>query len=195
MIRFAVLALIAAIAAWPASAQQQKPAEKKPAAAPKNAAAEKKATPAVASDKKETHVGRFGDWDVFETTESKAKVCYMATPLQGQEGAKRKAYVLVMHRPSQKALGVVSVTAGFAYKDKSDAEAEIGAEKFPLYTSAKTPDTAWAYDDAKLLQAMLKGNDMVVRGTPAKGNGVTDKFSLDGVTKAYQEMNKACDVK
>ena len=178
MIRYAVsFVALALFAALPAAAQQHKPAEKKPAAAaPKKAEkpAEKKA-----DGKKESHVGRFGDWDVFETMEGKAKVCYMATPLTGPEGAKRKAYVLVMHRPAQKALGVVSVTSGFTYKDKSEAEAEIGTEKFPLYTSAKTPDTAWAYDDAKVLQAMLKGNAMVVRGTPAKGAAVADKFSLE----------------
>ena len=53
----------------------------------------------------------------------------------------------------------------------------------------------WAFDDAKLLQAMLKGQTMVVKGTPAKGEATADTYSLDGVTKAYQEMSKACGVK
>jgi hypothetical protein len=36
---------------------------------------------------------------------------------------------------------------------------------------------------------------MTVKGTPAKGEGTTDTYSLNGVSKAYQELNKACGVK
>jgi invasion protein IalB len=198
--RALVVALIAAFAwsAVPAHAQQTPPksAEKKAQPAAKKApekAAEK--APEKTPEKKpgEQHIGRFGDWDVFTATEGKGRVCYMATLAKG-EGA-RRPYVLVMHRPAQKSLGVVSVTALQPYKDKSEAEAEVGVEKFALYTSAKTPDTAWAFDDAKLLQAMLKGNALVVRSTPAKGAAATDSFSLDGMSKAYAELNKACGVK
>lgn len=174
-----------AVAALPAAAQTQKPAAQKPAAKP-------------AEKPKDTHVGHFGDWDVFEGIEGKSKVCYMATIAKETKGAmprKDKAYAMVMHRPAAKSLGVVSVTSGYGFKDKSEGVAEIGGEKLQLYTSAKTPDTAWAFDDAKLLQAMLKGQTMVVKGTPAKGEAATDTYSLDGVTKAYQEMSKACGVK
>ena len=194
----AVLMTTLVLLAAPALAQQPapKPAEKKaqPAAkAPEKKAPEKAAEKAPEKKPGESHLGRFGDWDVFAATEGKAKVCYMAALAKG-EGA-RRPYVLVMHRPAQKSLGVVSVTALQPYKDKSEAEAEVGAEKFALYTSAKTPDTAWAFDDAKLLQAMLKGNALTVRSTPAKGAAATDSFSLDGMAKAYAELNKACGVK
>lgn len=169
-------------------------------------AVEKKAAPARKGSEKppeqkpeqkpgESHLGRFGEWDVFAATEAKAKTCYMATIARSDSTKREKAYVLVMHRPAQKALGVVSVTAPGPLKDKSEGEAEIGGEKFPLYTSARTPDTAWSFDDAKLLQAMLKGSAMVVRTTPAKGNAVAENYSLDGISKAYAEMNKACGVK
>ena len=189
----AVLMTALALAAAPALAQQAppKPAEKK--AQPAKKAPEKAAEKAPEKKPGESHLGRFGDWDVFAATEGKAKVCYMAALAKG-DGA-RRPYVLVMHRPAQKSLGVVSITALQPYKDKSEAEAEVGGEKFALYTSAKTPDTAWAFDDAKLLQAMLKGNALVVRSTPAKGAAATDSFSLDGMSKAYGELNKACGVK
>ncbi len=189
----AVVMTALALMAAPALAQQapQKPAEKK--AQPAKKAPEKAAEKPPEKKPGESHLGRFGDWDVFAATEGKAKVCYMAVLAKG-EGA-RRPYVLVMHRPAQKSLGVVSVTALQPYKDKSEAEAEVGGEKFPLYTSAKTPDTAWAFDDAKLLQAMLKGNALAVRSTPAKGAAAADSFSLDGMGKAYVELNKACGVK
>ncbi|MHB1216877.1 MAG: invasion associated locus B family protein [Alphaproteobacteria bacterium] len=187
-----LIAAIAAFAMLPvaAHAQGQKPAAPKPAAAQKPA--EK------APEKKDAHIGHYGDWDVFEGAEGKNKVCYMASIAKETKGGgtrKDKSYVMVMHRPAAKNLGVVSVTSGYVFKDKSEATAEIGGEKLSLYTSAKTPDTAWAFDDAKAVQAMLKGQTMVVKGTPAKGDGATDTYSLNGVSKAYQEMGKACGVK
>jgi invasion protein IalB len=182
-------AVLAALVLLPAAvqAQGQKPTAKPAAAAQKSA------------DKpKDTHIGHYGDWDVFEGTEGKSKVCYMATIAKETKGAaprKDKSYVMVMHRPSAKNLGVVSVTSGYVFKDKSEAAVEIGGEKLSMYTSAKTPDTAWAFDDAKMVQAMLKGQNMVVKGTPAKGEAATDTYSLNGMTKSYQELNKACGVK
>ncbi|MFN0043818.1 MAG: invasion associated locus B family protein [Alphaproteobacteria bacterium] len=165
-------------------------------------AVEKKAAPAKKGTEKppeqkpgESHLGRFGEWDVFTATEAKAKTCYMATIARSDSTKREKAYVLVMHRPAQKALGVVSMTSSGPLKDKSEGEAEIGGEKFLLYTSSRTPDTAWSFDDAKLLQAMLKGTTMIVRTAPAKGNAMADNYSLDGISKAYAEMNKACGVK
>jgi hypothetical protein len=188
-----LIAAAASLALLPAAAyaQGQKPAAAKPAAAaPKPT--EK------APEKKDAHIGHYGDWDVFEGAEGKSKVCYMATIAKETKGAaprKDKSYVMVMHRPAAKNLGVVSVTSGYAFKDKSEPVAEIGTEKLSLYTSAKTPDTAWAFEDAKVVQAMLKGQTMVVKGTPAKGDAATDTYSLNGISKAYQELNKACGVK
>lgn len=190
-----LIAAAAALALLPAAAfaqAQQKPAAQKPAAAAAPKPAEK------APEKKDAHIGRYGDWDVFEGAEGKNKVCYMASIAKETKGAaprKDKSYVMVMHRPAAKNLGVVSVTSGYAFKDKSEPVAEIGGEKLSLYTSAKTPDTAWAFEDAKVVQAMLKGQTMVVKGTPAKGDAATDTYSLNGISKAYQELNKACGVK
>ncbi len=175
-----------------AFAQAQKPAATQKPAAAAQKPAEK------APEKKDAHIGHYGDWDVFEGAEGKSKVCYMATIAKETKGAtprKDKSYVMVMHRPAAKNLGVVSVTSGYAFKDKSEPVAEIGTEKLNLYTSAKTPDTAWAFEDAKVIQAMLKGQTMVVKGTPAKGDAATDTYSLNGISKAYQELNKACGVK
>lgn len=184
-------AALAALVLLPAAAQAQgqKPAAKPAAAAPAQKSADKP---------KDTHIGHYGDWDVFEGTEGKNKVCYMATIAKETKGAaprKDKSYVMVMHRPAAKNLGVVSVTSGYAFKDKSEVAVEIGGEKLSMYTSAKTPDTAWAFEDAKMVQAMLKGQTMVVKGTPAKGDAATDSYSLSGMGKSYQEMNKACGVK
>lgn len=144
------------------------------------------------------HEGRFGEWDVVTTTEGKTKVCYMLSRPKKTEGEvpkRQKAFVLVTHRPSSNSIGVVSINGGFNYKEGSEALVDVGGEKFQFYTSPKTPDTAWALDDGKVLQAMVKAKSMAVRSTPAKGSGVTDTYSLDGAQKAYQEMSKACGVK
>lgn len=162
----------------------------KPAAAPAKKPAQEK--PQV------KHEGRFGEWDVATTAEGKAKVCYMLSRPKKSDGdvsKRQKPYVLVEHRPLANSTGVVSINGGFTYKEGSEAQVEVGGEKFQFYTSPKTPDTAWALDDGKVLQAMLKAKSMAVRSTPAKGSAVTDTYSLDGAQKAYQEMSKACGVK
>ena len=49
--------------------------------------------------------------------------------------------------------------------------------------------------DAKLVQSMIRGADMVVQGTSSRGTLTTDTYSLKGFTAAYKAINKACKVK
>lgn len=140
-------------------------------------------------------LGKSGDWESFTYSDKAGKVCYAASlPKRSLNSAKGRgeSYVSITHRPAAKSLGVFSITAGYPYKKDAPAEADIGGSKFELYTSG---DTAWARNDHAVLQAMLKAKTMVVHGTPAKGQGTADTYSLDGFAKAYADIGKACGVK
>ena len=89
-------------------------------------------------------------------------------------------------------IGEVGFTAGYTYKESSDAVVEIDGKKFTLFTHK---DSAWASDaksDKALVQAMMKGKRMIIRGTSVRGTKTVDTYSLIGFTRAYKAIGKAC---
>ncbi len=140
-------------------------------------------------------VGVFGDWSAFRFSEDGNPACYMSsepTKATGNYKKRGEVYAIVAHRPSEKRIGEVSIVAGYAYKKESAVEVSIGTQGFELFTQ---DDGAWAPDaasDERLIQAMRKGNRMVVKGTSSRGTLTTDTYSLKGFTKAYNAIGKAC---
>ena len=138
------------------------------------------------------------DWTAIEEREGANKVCFVATAPAKSEGKYTKrgdVFLLVTHRPAEKATGVVSIQTGYTYKARSDAAARIGTQTFRLFTDG---ENAWARDDATdraLIQAMRKGANMVVTGTSSRGTRTTDTYSLSGFSAAYRAASKACGVK
>lgn len=140
-------------------------------------------------------LGTFGAWRAYVYAEKNGKVCYAAAlpgnSLNAPKG-RGPAAISVTHRTNDKSRDVVSVSAGFPFKKDSKPELDIGGAKFDLYTQ---DSTAWTRNDKAVVQAMLKGKNVVVHASPAKGADVADTYSLDGFAKAYGEIGKACGVK
>ena len=140
-------------------------------------------------------VGSFGDWSGFLFSEDGNPACYMSsepTKASGDYKKRGDVFAIVTHRPAEKRIGEVSIIAGYAYQKDSAVEIAIGKQTFELFTQ---DDGAWALDaasDKKLVQAMRKGNKMVVKGTSSRGTTTTDTYSLKGFTKAYRAIGKAC---
>jgi len=151
------------------------------------------AAPAAAQGIK--RLGDFGDWNAYTFTEKGKVACYMASMPKKSEGKYKKrgdVFAIVTHRPSEKRRDVVSVVAGYTYQKDSWVRVVIGTDTFRLFTQ---DDGAWAPDhekDTALVAAMIKGRSMVVEGTSSRGTKTTDTYSLNGFTKAYQAINKAC---
>ncbi len=140
-------------------------------------------------------VGSFGDWSAFQFSEDGNPACYMSsepTKASGDYKKRGDVFAIVTHRPAEKRIGEVSIIAGYAYQKDSAVEIAIGKQTFELFTQ---DDGAWALDavsDKKLVQAMRKGNKMVVKGTSSRGTPTTDTYSLKGFTKSYRAIGKAC---
>ncbi len=141
-------------------------------------------------------LGEFRDWEAYSFTENGNKVCYMvSTPTQSQGNFEDRAdtYLMVTHRPAQGNKDVVSVIAGYPYKDDSEVIVNIDGTKHRLFTHE---DSAWAPDkemDRTLVQRMKRGRRMVVEGTSARGTRTSDTYSLLGFTAANRAIDKACD--
>lgn len=141
------------------------------------------------------YLGTNRDWHAFQYMENGNRICYMASrPLeeQGDYTSRGDVFVLVTHRPAENSRDVVSFIAGYSYGDDSDVTVTIGGNTFRMFTE---DDTAWARDestDRRIVQAMRRGADMVVRGTSARGTLTTDTYSLFGFTATYNEITDAC---
>jgi len=139
-------------------------------------------------------IGNFANWQALTFQEEGKSGCYtIAEPIrkEGAYNTRGRVYTLVTHRPADKKLNVVTIIAGYDYKEGSDVTIEVGGEKFSLFTQS---GMAWASDedDSKIVDAMKKGSDLVVHGVSTKGTETTDTYSLIGFTKAYNAIGQAC---
>lgn len=140
-------------------------------------------------------LGKFGDWEAHARKDGGTRVCYAATVPSKSEGKytrRGEVFLLVSHRPDDKMIGFISMEAGYAYAAKGKIVAKIGAESHAMFPDG---ELAFAYDDRKLVEAMIRGRDMVVQGKSSRGTLTIDTFSLSGFTAAYKAASKACGVK
>ena len=143
-------------------------------------------------------LGEFGDWEAYQESDGGKPVCYMGAQPEKAQGKYKKrgdTYVLITHRPADKSFGVVSVRAGYAFMKASEATVTIDKDSFRLFTDV---GHAFAHDkktDAALVKAMVRGANMVIRGTSSRGTKTIDTYSLKGVAAAWKAINKACKAK
>lgn len=153
--------------------------------------------PAAAQGDQPTLLGSYGDWGAYTATASGKKVCFaLAKPKSSQTnpvGRKRdQAYLFISTRPSENVRNEVSVIIGYPFKESSDATAEIGPAKFAMYTQK---DGAWiknVAEEVRMLEAMRKGADLIVKGTSTRGTQSIDQFSLKGLTQAIERAEQEC---
>jgi invasion protein IalB len=202
------LLLLAAVAfAVPAAAQQaaptpaatpkpKKPAKPKPEQKPEPEQAAAPAAPG-GSDAQPTLLGMFGEWGAYTASPGAKKVCFaLAKPAKSETSPPNRqrdpAYLFVSSRPAEKVKDEVSVIIGYGFKPNTDATLEIGGGNYAMYTQA---DGAWiknAAEEAKLVEAMRKGGDLIVKGTSARGTGTIDVFSLKGLAQALDKIGEEC---
>ena len=206
VLRCFAAALVSSALAGAALAQAPAPAPAKPAvaapkpAAPATAAPKPAATAsaaATAGDVQPTLLGQYGDWGAYAATPGGRKVCFsIAKPKASQTnpaGRKRdQAYVFVSTRPAENVRNEVSVIIGYPFKPSTDATAEIGADKFAMYT---LNDGAWiknVAEEARMVDSMRKGSDLTVKGVSGHGTELTDQYSLKGLSQALDRAAQEC---
>jgi invasion protein IalB len=180
-----------------ARAQTPAPAPAKPAPKPASPAAAPAPASAPAGDAQPTLLGQYGDWGAYWAAPNGRKVCFtIAKPKSSQTnpaGRKRdQAYVFISTRPAENVRNEVSVIIGYPFKPSTDATAEIGADKFAMYT---LNDGAWiknVAEEARMVDAMRKGSDLTVKGVSGHGTESTDQYSLKGLSQAVDRAGQEC---
>jgi hypothetical protein len=218
MWRVLILALMTGVAAGgitnSARAQTAQPAPKTAPkeAAPKSAAPaahttgktaakpeSKPVTPpaAVAGGAEPTLIGQFGTWGAYSAAPNGKKVCFaLAKPSSSKTNPPNRprdpAYAFVSTRPAEKVNNEVSVMIGYALKPGSESSVEVGGGAFAMYSQG---DGLWiknAAEEERMVEAMRKSADLVVKGISSKGTETTDTFSLKGLAQALDRISQDC---
>ena len=176
-------------AAKPAAPAKPAPAAK-PAAKPEPAAA-------AAGGAEPTLIGQFGTWGAYTAMPNGKKVCFaLAKPSSSKTNPPNRprdpAYAFVSTRPAEKVNNEVSIMIGYALKPGSESTLEVGGASFAMYTQG---DGLWiknAAEEERLVEAMRKSADAVIKGVSAKGTETTDTFSLKGLAQALDRLAQDC---
>ncbi|WP_439359335.1 invasion associated locus B family protein [Bradyrhizobium sp. DASA03007] len=154
-------------------------------------------TAAVAGGAEPTLIGQFGTWGAYSATPNGKKVCFaLAKPSSSKTNPPNRprdpAYAFVSTRPAEKVNNEVSVMIGYALKPGSESTVEVGGAAFAMYTQG---DGLWiknAAEEERMVEAMRKSADLVVKGVSAKGTETTDTFSLKGLAQALDKIAQDC---
>ena len=147
-----------------------------------------------------TLLGQFGDWGAYAASPGGQKVCFalskptaMVDNPPNRRNSTMSVYLFVSSRPGDKVKDEVSLlVTNYTFKSAAEASAAVGPTAFPLYTQN---DGAWlrtAADEPKLVDAMRKGADLVVKTQTARGTQTTDTFSLKGISQALDRVAQEC---
>lgn len=156
--------------------------------------------PAPSPTAQATLLGQFGDWGAYTAAPGGQKVCFalskptaMVDNPPNRRNPTHGVYLFVSSRPGEKVKHEVSMLiVNYVFKPAADASATVGGATFALYTQN---DGAWvknAGDEPKLIDAMRKAADVVVKATSSRGTQTSDTFSLKGVSQALDRVAQEC---
>lgn len=190
--RWLVAGWLAMAMAGAAEAQQQ---QRPPAAASTAPAAPAQSAQQRPNPNGTFELGTFGDWKAALSGQGRARVCYaLASPNERlPKNLKRDpASIFVSTRVGDGAKNEVAIRLGFGAKPKEDAMLTIGNANFTLVTEGENAFLKNPAQEAQLLDAMRKGQNVLIKVTSARGNALTDRYSLKGFAQAVERMAKEC---
>jgi hypothetical protein len=181
-----------------ARAQTAPKAAAKPAQTAAKPEARQAAPPAaVAGGAEPALIGQFGTWGAYAASPNGKRVCFaLARPSSSKTNPPNRprdpAYAFVSTRPAEKVSNEVSVMIGYMLKPGSESTLEVGGASFAMYTQG---DGLWiknAAEEERMVEAMRRSSDLVVKGISAKGTETTDVFSLKGLSQALDKIAQDC---
>lgn len=153
----------------------------------------------TASAASPTHrLGAAHSWTAYTYRDKTGRVCYLIgepRKVEPTHTRHQQPMVMVTHRPQEHVTNVVSLVENYPLKDGSNVSLDIDGTKFEMFTKG---DSAWSRTadlDRTIVDAMMKGKEAVVKGTPKEGKPTTDTYSLVGFSRALKLIDKACKVK
>lgn len=175
--------VLAGLTALPVAVQAQKPAPN-PTPGPAPGATQ----PAKPAGPKQ--IGKFGDWTAATHQESSGTVCYAFVRAQSSAPAvanRGEVVLTVTQRVSGR--DAVALAAGFVYAANATVTMQVDQIGLDFYTAQRN---AFARDGKAAVAAFQKGSRAIARSPGPRDTQVTDTFSLNGFSAAYQAISKEC---
>ena len=158
------------------------------------------ARPPASPTAQATLLGQYGDWGAYSATPGGQKVCFALSKPSSQvdnppnrRTAANPVYLFISTRPAEKVSNEISVlVTGYVFKPNSEASVAVAGATFAMYTQN---DGAWvknAAEEAKMIDTMRKGADVVIKATTSRGTQTTDTFSLKGISQAVDRAAQEC---
>lgn len=138
--------------------------------------------------------GHFGDWALHISEGASHKICFAATEPKQKEPAvanRATALLYISAWPKEGVKSEFSVKLGYPVKAQS-ATVSVGKDTFKLLVKEERAYVSDATEELKLIEAMKKGSDIVVRATSERGTATTDTYSLSGISQALKALETAC---
>src|SRR5271170_4955851 len=188
-----VASLVLCGVAHPAQAQSASSKAAKDAAKPAAAKSDSRS----AGGAEPALIGQFGTWGAYTATPNGKKVCFaLAKPSSSKTNPPNRprdpAYAFVSTRPAEKVTNEVSVMIGYALKPGSESTLEVGGGTYAMYTQG---DGLWiknAAEEERMVEAMRKAADVVVKAVSTKGTETIDTFSMKGLAQALDRLAQDC---
>ncbi len=144
-----------------------------------------------------TLIGQFGTWGAYAASPNGKRVCFaLAKPTTSKTNPPNRprdpAYAFVSTRPAEKVTNEVSVMIGYTLKPGSESTLEVGGASYAMYTQG---DGIWiknAAEEERMVEAMRRSADIVVKAVSAKGTETMDTFSLKGLSQALDRIGQDC---
>lgn len=197
MVILAAALLVYGFAPATTSAHAQQAKSKSAPAKSSKSTAPAKPAPAAAASAEPSLIGQFGVWGAYVAAPNGKKVCFaLAKPSSSKTDPPNRprdtAYAFISTRPAEKVSDEVSIMIGYPLKPGSEGSVEVGGARFAMYSQG---DGLWiknAAEEDRLVDAMRKGADAVVKGVSSRGTDTTDTFSLKGLTQALDKLGQEC---
>lgn len=150
--------------------------------------------PAALADDSEQLLGHYKQWSAMQYEEGGQRICVMwSSPESAGAGERQQdPHAFVSHRAKERVYNEISIQIGTPLKSGSVLTAQIGSQRFTLYTDG---DSAWnnsLKEDRRMIRAMRAGRTLAVSATTAAGRNITDRYSLFGFTNAHKSISDAC---
>ncbi|TNE57237.1 MAG: hypothetical protein EP340_09140 [Alphaproteobacteria bacterium] len=139
-------------------------------------------------------IGTYKDWKAYSVSEGGNKYCFVVSqPTDTSPKNVSRGDVFFIVTDWGNGNPEPSVVTGYTYKANSKTTIQVGSDKYDLFTDG---DGAWfrsEADEKKLINAMKRGSDMIVKGTSSRGTLTTDHYSLSGITAALDKISRSCN--
>jgi invasion protein IalB len=138
---------------------------------------------------------KYKDWSAYKHKADKDTTCFAVTQPKDTEPKnviRGDIFLYVSFWPSDKVHGQVMLRLGYPIKDNTDVSASIGSDTFSFEPK---DDKAFIQDnelEKKFVEAIKKGDKLIIKGTSKKGTETTDIYSLLGVSAALKQAEQAC---